>query len=75
MSSAVGGELFLFAEGCGFDCEDVVGSVGVVPEFLAPFDSIVHLFDQRFHQRARHRQPLAAVVRVVHVLAIVGQVA
>ena len=74
MSSAVGDESFIFAEGGGFDGKDVVGSGRVVPEFLAPFDSVVHFLDQGFHQRARDRESLAAVVRVVHALAIVGQI-
>ena len=73
LSSAMGAESVIVAEGGGFDGEDVVGSVGIVPEFLADFDVVIHFLDQSFHQSTGHRQSLASIIRAVHPLAVVGR--
>ena len=62
------------AQRCRPDLKDGFCPTRVVPKHLGSLHPIVDFFDQRLHQRARRRQSLAAVTRVVHSLPVIGQV-
>ena len=68
------GEGFVIAQPGSPKLKHCLGVLVVVPEFLAPLDSLVELLDPGLDGTAGDRQPRAAVSGVVHPLLIVGQV-
>ncbi len=71
----VSNEGVLIAEPGGAEVEDRFGVAVIVPEFLAPLDSLTDHLYPGFHRAARDRQTGAAVRRVVHAASIVLEVA
>src|SRR5690242_2001887 len=62
-----------FTELVGYESEHGVDTAG--PEFLGALHSPVNALDGRFDIAAGGRQPLAAVLGIVHPRALVGDIA
>ena len=73
-ASEVAGQALVIAQRGGSHLGNRFSTLGIVPEYLCPLDSIIDLLDSRLHPRRRHRQPFTAVLRVVHPRFVVLQV-
>ena len=67
-------EAIIVAEGRSPGVQDVVSSVGAVPEFFRSLDPVVDLLDQRLDHRTGNRKSLTAIRWVVHTRLVVLQV-